>query len=319
MNERKNGQVHPVTRGYTIYKVVRNCALLCLLAIIIKLLFCDTVSVRSDHMKPTVQSGDRVVYSPLSRNPVLGWFIPISYNSVVLFKYPMQPHKKGILRIGGCSGDTVMITNGILQITNKPQIAITASTGDTQELVPPQYSPRDNLTRLAIPSKGDTITLETSDIRNAIFLYSIIQQENPKSSYELQPMLYINDSLTNKYIITDFSLYTGAFDAVPDSLKYNWFFWDRLKTFLLTTNKNKIIFLTFLIYHNKSPIVNYVVRDNCYFCISDNWQSGYDSRFFGPLSSRSIAGRSWFVLWSNVAGKPLFQRFEPQRIGRIIK
>ena len=42
----------------------------------------------------------------------------------------------------------------------------------------------------------------------------------------------------------------------------------------------------------------YTVPASSYFCMGDNRDQSYDSRFWGPVPSRFVKGRAFLVYWS---------------------
>ena len=298
-----------------VFKIMRNFLLVVLLLFFIKYFFIDIIKVDSSSMSPTIQKGDRVLYVKTFFTPFFRWALQSKPGQIILFQYPHPMSGQGCLRIAGIPHDKLSITNGILTSSTSPHNSINAHIS-AEDLLPAEFSPRDNFSIYTIPKQGDTILFQNCTQRDYIFLFSILRQENPTEDFELQPMLYSNDSLNNEFVIKQFSLYEGPFNAIPDSLRSNWFFWDKLKAYLKATHTNKNLFLTFLILNNKTPLTSYIIKHNYYFLISDNWIKGYDSRYFGPLSSEKMLGTIFCILWSYDSDQPLFKRF---RLSRTIK
>jgi len=108
-------------------------------------------------------------------------------------------------------------------------------------------------------------------------------------------------------------------DAIPDDLKNDWFFWYRLKSYLDQTNSEHSIRLSFSVMLGNSSISKYTVKKSYVFLLADNWSTGLDSRYFGPVQSANISGRAFLVLWShgeNTTGKT---HLRINRFGRIVK
>ena len=300
-----------------LYRVVKQLFLFILLALIVKYALCDTVLIRTDQMTPIIQNGDRVLFSKIKYvSPLKSFFHP-RYKDLIIFKHPHYINKSSCLRIAAKSGDIITLENGIFSIANKPDISFIQKSPD-EETLPAEYSPRDNMHIFQVPNIGDTIALDTLSIRNLIFFYSMIKQENPHKQYNFKPQLYIDDSLTNDYFIKDFTLYTGMFNAIPDSLYFDWFFWDRLKAYLISSNADNRIVVVFLFLDNQTPIKKYKIKKDFYFLLSDNWCRGYDSRYFGPVISTSIKGKAIGILWSFTPGKPGKRALRFRRIGKFI-
>lgn len=316
MNNGNNRVAHSDIR-IILYRTVKQLALIILLALIIKYAFCDTALIETDQMTPAIQNGDRVLLSKIKyTSPFKVLFSP-RYKDLIIFNHPYFVNKTGCLRTAGKPGDVVTIQNGILSIINRPDISFVQKPAN-EETLPSEYSPRDTMQLFRIPKTGDIFNMDTLCIRDFIFLYLMIKQENPQNSYPLQPLLYIDDSLTNDYIIKDFSLYTGKFSAISDTFYTDWFFWDRLKAYLSSANTDSEIELTFSLLENQSPVKQYTIKKDFYFLLSDNWCKGYDSRYFGPIVSTSIKGKVVGILWSFTPRKSGTRALRIRRIFKII-
>lgn len=298
-----------------LYRTVKRLALIILLALIIKYAFCDTVLIGTDQMTPAIQDGDRVLLSKIKYASPFKVFFSPRHKDLIVFNHPHFKNKAGCLRIAGKPGDVVSIQNGTLSIINRPEISFNQKAVN-EETLPSEYSPRDTMRLFRIPQTGDIINMDTLCIRDYIFLFLMIKQENPQNIYTLQPLLYIDDSLTNDYIIKDFSLYTGKFSAIPDTFYADWFFWDRLEAYLSSANSDSNIDLTFSLLENQSPIKQYTIKKDFYFLLSDNWRMGFDSRYFGPILETAIKGKVVGILWSFT---PLKSGTRALRIRRIFK
>ena len=316
MNSENNRVTYSDIR-LVLYRTVKQLILIILLALIVKYAFCDTVLIRTDQMTPIIQNGDRVLFSKIKYTSPLKPFFRPRYKDLIIFKHPYYINKLSCLRIAAKPGDIITIENGIFSIANKPDTSFIQKSPD-EETLPSEYSPRDNMPVFQVPKAGDNIALDTLSIRNFIFLYSIIKQENPHKHYNFKPQLYIDDSLTNDYFIKDFTLYTGMLSAIPDSFYSDWFFWDRLKAYLISSNVESRIELVFLLFNNQSPIKHYKIKKDFYFFLSDNWYKGHDSRYFGPIISTAIKGKVVGIIWSFTPDKPGKRALRIRRIGKII-
>lgn len=302
----------------TIYRAVKQLLLIVLLCFIVKYALCDTVLIKTDQMAPAIQKGDRVLLSKIQFVAPLKWIFSPRRKKPIIFNLPHSTHKKGCLRIVGKPGDIVTIKQGVFSIVDKPEIVFSPKLAE-EDILPAEYSPRDNMDLFHIPEKGNTIALDTLSIRDFIFLYSMIRQENPHKTYTFKPLLYIDDSLTNDYFIKDFSLFTGKFNAIPDTFVNDWLFWNRLEAYLVSSFENKKIDLRFSLLNNQSPVMHYKIKQSSYFLLSDDWCKGYDSRYFGPVSSTFMKGRVVAILWSFTPGVSGIRAFRGRRICKIVK
>ena len=301
----------------TLYRIVKQLALIILIALIIKYAFCDTVLIETDQMTPVIQNGDRVILSKSKYASPLKVLSSPRHKELIVFDHPHFADKVSCLRIAGKPGDGITIQNGILSIIDKPDLSF-AQKPANEETLPAEYSPRDTMQLFRIPKTGDDIDMDTLCIRDFIFLYLMIKQENPENNYTLQPLLYIDDSLTNDYIIRDFSLYTGKFSAISDTFYADWFFWNRLEAYLSSIYMDGKIELTFTLLENQSPIKHYTVKKDFYFLLSDNWCKGFDSRYFGPIIETAIKGKVVGILWSFTPPTSGTRALRIRRIFKII-
>lgn len=302
----------------TIYRVVKQFSLILLIGFIIKYALCDTVLIRTDQMEPGILNGDRVILSKAPTVAPLKWFKKVRHTDPVVFTHPHFTYKAGCLRIAGIPGDTVKVQQGIFSILNRPELTFIQK-HDEEETLPADYSPRDNMDLFRIPEKGDTIIPDSLIIRDIIFLYSMIKQENPNNHYSLKPTLLIGDSISNDYLIKDFPLFSGKFCAIPDSLFTDWFFWDRLKAYLISEYGEHSVLLTFSILEDELLVDRYIIKKKFYFLLSDNWCGGFDSRFGGPIVSSALKGKVVGILWSFSPDARGFKGLRGRRICKIIK
>jgi signal peptidase I len=292
--------------------------LIVILSIIVKFSFCDTIRIKTDQMAPTVVNGDRIILSKNHYAAPMKFILSPQYTNIVAFKHPHFNEMIGCLRITGKPGDRIAIKKGIFTIAGKPKHTISSNHSD-EDLLPGKYSPRDNMISFYIPQKGDTILPDTMGIRDIIFIYSMMKQENPTNPYRLKPALHVDDSLNNDYLIKDFSLYTGRFNNIPDSLFSDWLFWKNLQSYFDLYVEDKKIKLSFSIMEHQKMITEYIVKQNFYFLLSDSWDFGYDSRYFGPICQSVIFGRVTGVIWSFAPDKSAFSALRPRRICKILK
>lgn len=302
-----------------IYKTIRQLVFIVFIGIIIKYTLCDTVLIQTDQMKPTIQNGDRVVLSRKQFSAPLNMLFKLKHHDPVVFTLPYSD-KIGCLRIAAKPGDVVTIQKGIFS-TSDNNVVLTFSEDTENEILPAEFSPRDNITQFHIPVKGDTIAFAKLTNRDFIFLFSMLKQEQPRINYALKPMLHIDDTLSNDCIISNFSLYKGVFSDIPDSLNENWFFWDRLEAYLISSFESSKINLFFSIIDldDQSYLYEYIVKKDFFFLIADDWFKGYDSRYFGPVCLSRMKGKVIGILWSFTPGESIIGTLKSRRIAKIIK
>ncbi len=313
---------HPRTAGFdlrvTAYRSVRILLLVIAAAFLVRATLFDTVRVLSGQMDPTIVKGDRLL---VFRTPFIPWIRAISgvqYDKTVVYRSVFAGGHSGVLRIAGFSGDTVGIDSGKF-VAGRPLPRCAGFNQEVEEIVPGEYTPRDFLEMYRIPSRGDLLLFNRLSLRDFFFAFSIVRQEQSSRSVTLTPYLHLDDSLSNEYIISDFAFYSGSIRQVPDSLRYDWFFWNRLEEFLFQKYDDRKVSLYFTISVEGTVIEEYKVKDDYLFLLADNRSGGLDSRYFGPVGMSHCLGRAIMVLWSHGSDNQGSWSFRFRRVGKIIQ
>jgi signal peptidase I len=311
-------QKKPVDGRIVAYRFVRLLVLAALVGLAAKYALLDTVLVRTDHMAGAILPGDRIVVLKTEGPLHLKWFWKLRHGATIVFHQPFRDNALGCLRIAATPGETIVLRDGVLTLADNPGARLAAKP-DTCPSLPADYSPRDFFEPLRLARPGDIFRLDSLNMRDMVFVWSMIRQENPKSAYAFKAWLSINDSVNNDYFVSDFSLYKGPFKAIPEELARDWFFWDRLLVYLQSALTGSRVSIRFSILEGESSLQTYRVRQPYYFLIADNWHDGLDSRYYGPVAQSAIDGRATGVLWSFDLQKhfPFGIRFG--RICKIIK
>jgi signal peptidase I len=305
----------PVDGRIIVYRSIRYATLVALAALVIKLFLFDTVLVRTDQMEPALKDGDRIiVFKTLHAWPFSALLAPMR-KSPVVFSNLQNGGKPSCLRVAAVSGDSIVISSGTCRILNRHSAAF-SSKSPFEELLPPDYSPRDSMPLYLMPRRGAKVFLDSLSLRDFFFAASLIRQENPKDVFSVKPALFVDGAPSDSLAIKDFYLYKGRLDSVPAQFEYDWFFWDRMRDYCSKSRLGKDVLLTFALQRNGARMYDYTFKKTCIFLVADDWQKGFDSRYFGPVVSSSVKGRVVCVLWSfgkSVDGKSYF------RINRLFK
>ncbi len=289
------------------------------LALFVKYLILDLSIVKGRQMSPLMQPGDRVTYTKLSFLPMIRDLAPRKYGLPVILHIPTHSGELGCLRVSGLPGDTVSISDGSLYAKNQRIGTYTIGSGDSgTDVLPADYSPRDNMAAFRVPEPGDSLLLDNISVRDFIYVYAMIVQENRAGLYKLQPLLTINDSLKNDYLISDFYAYAGKFCDIPDSFYTNWFFWDRLQLYIAKKADTSTVNISFLLKRDGTVVNSYSVKHRFYFMTAQDWAEGLDSRYFGPVSEDLFVGRPRLVLWSMDPAENGFGALRWRRLFRFI-
>jgi signal peptidase I len=299
----------PADRRVTAYRAARYIAAFLLAGAAVKFFIADSVLIRTDQMAPAILNGDRVLVFKVGRLPPLSW-IPFPRHSPVIIKKLTKPEDLICLRTAARAGDIVSISSGRINLLNQPTVPQLGNP-DPSGNIPAEYSPRDWLLPYSVPKKGEVLNLDTMSVRDFIFAWAVIQQENPDGAYSLKPWIQINDSSTSDYYITDFCLYRGPFDAIGPELSSQWFFWDKLVNYIQAKNPDNRINI-------RLGVMHYKVKHNYLFLAADNWKEGLDSRYTGPVSYNAVKGSVVCVLWSFNPDKKFPYGIRLSRTCRII-
>ncbi len=305
----------PIDGRFVTYRIVRWLAIVIAIAAAVKFIIFDSVLIRTDQMAPKLIDGDRTIVLRLLNVWPLSLCCPQFRKSPVIVNDPLLFRYAACLRIAAKSGDSVFVSRGNFHIINKPDMEFSALPKN-EESLPPDYSPRDSMGLYVLPQKGESIALDSLSLRDFFFTVSLIRQENPKASFDIKPSLYINGDTAPSFVFTDFYLYKGPIDSVPKEHEFDWFFWDRAHDYLRQSLQGKDVELSFSLMQNGVRQFNYTFTQSCIFLLADDWQKGYDSRFFGPVTSTYVGGRIVCVVWS-IGRTDEGNRF--LRIGRLFK
>jgi signal peptidase I len=314
----KGKRVQPFDTRIFLYNLFKRSLIIIAAGLFLKLFLLDSASINGNQMSPSILKGDRVLLFRLPHISLLSGLTKVHLMTPVVFKFPFENKKLGCLRIAGISGDTVSIDSGVFINSGKPGYTF-RKRFDKQDFVPADCSPRDFFSNYRIPGPGNIYNLDSLSLRDFFFAVSVIRQENPKSKFDLKPNLLIDDSISNDYIITDFSLFKGKIDSVPPKDRYNWIFWNHFEEYLKHTLNGRKFSLKLSLSVNNTEIHSYVVKDKYLFLLADNWTDGLDSRFIGPVKRKSVYGNAVFVLWSFDNYKQNGDHFRLNRLGRIVR
>jgi signal peptidase I len=295
-----------------IYRLILRTAAIAAVLFLVKFTLLDIVHVESDAMSPTIVAGDRLLVMRLPCLPLVRALLCPGRGAPVLFRSPLG--YRGCLRVAGVSGDTVAVENGVLGNTRLKAGWLPVRSGE-QEILPADFSPRDFTPTLRIPAPGEVLALDSLDLYGFFCALGVIRQENPARVIAIKPSIVMDGGTTNDYFISDFALYRGPIDSVPDKLRYDWFFWKRLLGSVAQSEGGHEVGLSFAVEKNGARLNRYPVKRRYMFLAADNRAHGFDSRYFGPVAVNACFARPLCVLWS--------LRREGKRnaitVGRILK
>ncbi len=307
----------PIDRRIWIYRQVKRGVLLFLILFIVKIFVIDTIHIATDQMQPTISPGDQVLLWKLPFAPSWPHLFKPHPNTVVVIKDAINK-RHTCQRIVAVAGDTVAISNGMLK-TRRPRIDSMHHIPYGMQALPPSYSPRDTMEAYCIPRKGEYLELDTLSLRDFFFSVAMIRAENSHNAYTIVPEVFINGTPLMNPPLADFSLFPKPIKDVPDSLAFNYFFWDRMKAYLSSVYNDKTVTVIFSLFEGKTKLFRYHLKESYIFLLADDWCNGYDSRYTGPAKVSSISGQVVCVLWSHSPQKKGIAGIRFNRLLRFIR
>ncbi|MDR2577656.1 MAG: signal peptidase I [Chitinispirillales bacterium] len=285
------------------------------IGLLIKLFVFDSIKIDGLQMEPAIRAGDRVL---LFKAP---YTIPLVRNffthagKPVIVNFPGK-NTKTVLRIAAVSGDTVYVSYGQFY-RNRYPIEKLHKDMERFGIIPSKFSPIDFMPVYVIPSPKDSIIFSELTLRDLIFTYSILRQENANA--RLKAFIMVGDSAIGNYYIKDFSLYSGRLDSIPKEFYTDWFFWDRLQEYLYMTADGETPQLAFSVFKGNREITGFRVKKRYIFLVGDNWNEAKDSRYFGPVVSTNVLSRPVATLWGVRVDENGKRRFDFKKICRAIR
>ena len=217
-------------------------------------------------------------------------------NDVIIFKYFGVKQKDYIKRIIGCSGQKIRIIKTDIFV-NDEKIDNPPFSKHIRHGFNPQFQDAYEVT---VPSPNDIIPVAELNLRDFMYLYHLVKQENSNVAAEVH--VYNGGELQNTKSLSDFD---------------NWL---QLKRHLVKTipslGECKINnYLTV----NGEVIERYQVKYRNYFVMGDNRDNSFDSRYYGYVNDKSIKGKAKVVYWSVDNGVPFYDIIHWIRWNRIGK
>jgi signal peptidase I len=279
------------------YRIVKFFVVLIAATLAVKYFLLDTVPIKTDQMSPALLDGDRVCITRVPYFPPFRRMALPARSAPVIVGHPLFPRTLQCLRVAGLPGDSLVISQGRLFVINKSGVTFGKQL-PADDALPIDFAPRDSMEPYRMPSRGDTIDLDSLTLRDFFYACAMIQQENPHAACQVRADLFIDGKPSNDFKITSFALYTGPLNGIPKKFEYDWFFWGRLKEYFSHSLKGKEVALFFSLSKNGARVFRYCLKENFVFLLADDWRKGFDSRYYGPVRAASIKGRVICVLWS---------------------
>ncbi len=303
--------------GSTIRNIILVLAITVAGAALIRVGFFRPYRISGVSMANTLFSGDRI----LCNTWIFGWqtasfrllgFAKPRPSQVLLFRRPLDK-ALSLRRCVAGPGQTVEIVGKELRVDGRPFRFPRGALASQAVLASPELASRDELPRLRLPQKGDTLDLAFIDGIEFDFIVALIRQENPDKAVRVQCRLLLNREDRSDLMLDGYTLAQDRFRALPFD-RMTWLDFQRVRLFLEQKSPGDEIYFDRQIEIDGKPIMKYCVKHNSYFVMSDQWDYYDDSRLWGYLSSISILGRASLVYFSWGDEGPRLGR-----IGRIIR
>jgi signal peptidase I len=251
-------------------------------------------TIPSESMVPTFLVGDNIVANVYKLRSGL---VP-QIGSVAIFRNIVDKDVPYAKRIVATSGSRVRIEGKNLFI-NQEEISYQKlpqkDTTDLYELLPHL--------EIRIPVKGEVFRFDTLKVSEFLFLANLIKQERRENQIDAQLYLSV-DGLFAEAI---------SLDSIKSTIDiYN------LKENLRRSMGERVFEFEPMLFVDGEEIKKYTVETDSYFMLGDNRLNSYDSRYFGPISSRSIIGKVELIYsslspLSSISG--FYNRIRWERVG----
>ncbi len=218
-------------------------------------------------------------------------------DDVVIFKYPGNDNKDYIKRCVATSGDTVEIKQKKLYINNKPVDIPEHGKHMSPDTIDRSIDPRDNFGPVCVPSKGDWINLDTTNIRDFYFNRILVHQENPRAKLRTDIQLYIDDVYSSQ----NYQFYYYNRQVKFSDINFDMIEWSTVQNIynkIKHDNAGKNIKLKMFLYLNGEKVDKYELNYNCYFMMGDNRDNSADSRYWGFLSKHFVKAKALILYFS---------------------
>jgi len=280
-----------------IYGGIKQFVIVLAVGVALKLAVFDSLKINGSQMDPAIRQGDRIL---IFKTPYIVPFLKNMSNGgrgnpVVISLADRNTNT--VMRVAAVSGDTVSIDSGKFYL-NGAAVENFAKDTEIHGVIPAEYSQSDFMGKIRIPAPNDSIDFQALNMHDFIFAYSVFRQEVPGARLKAQIMA--GGALNGDFMIKDFALYRGRLDSIPEDLHTDWFFWERLQSYLSMTAEQQdggSPQLAFSVLRNGKEVGGFRVKNRYLFVLGDNWNGAKDSRHLGPLPRANIKGRPFMTLW----------------------
>ncbi len=274
-------------------------------------------------MENTLLDGDHVLCNVWIHGWSLGSFHTPHFAQpkpweILLLRRPLGPLSPTLRRCAAVSGQTVEIAGKRLFVDGKPFLFPRSAKASESVLVDEELALRDEMPRVRLPKRGDRLDLTLAEGLDVDFLAALIRQENRDKPVRMQCRLLIDRIDRSDMVLDGYTLAQGRFDQLPfDTM--TWLDFQRIRLFLQQKFPGEEIVFKRRIDLDGKPLMQYAVKGDCYFVLSDRWDAYDDSRLWGYVSERAIIGRASFIYFSSAPHGGLFHSLRLGRLGRVIR
>jgi signal peptidase I len=242
---------------------------------------------------------------------------------VVIFTYPGADKKDYIKRCVAGPGQTVETHGERLLIDGKefvlPPRGKFIRNGELDKRIS-EYKP------LRIPAKGDVIRPADCELREFLFLKSLIHQENPSDSVRVDFQLYIDGKFSNDQPIPLINPINQQETTIPfNDLPWSTDDWTRVDndlSFIKSLFPAHAVEIKRLLQLDGKPVNSYTVKHDNYFMMGDNRDNSLDSRYWGYLDRNFVKAKAFILYFSLDKDIPWWElplKIRWNRIGKLIR
>ncbi len=277
--------------------------------------------IPTESMVDTILVGDHLLVNKVAYSRSLGpldsFLLPqqkIDRNMIVTFKSPPEMKKEYVKRVIGLPGDLIRIENQKIFINGKP---FDDKFGKYRADYPDKtYTYKERQRFLIIEGvyirqffrwhkKGSTellsrkFYLDSGLVNEELFKFELSSNEK---IYDLDELLKRKKELVSSenFQLNNFNIERFGHEWIRDNFPLDIKDYEFDKEFNSRVDYSKNIV-------QKNGKNHFKVPAGHYFCIGDNRDNSWDSRFWGPVPEDYIIGKPWRIYWSYEADDYLVQ------------
>ena len=305
-----NLEAYPKDKRTLLFEFVEVIVAAAFLLLVFRTMFFEPYVIEKaeiNSMRSTLLFGDRIfinklVYGP--KIPFIGFRLPSfsepSPGDVLIVKLPgKNSDKKCIFRCIAKSGQSIYLTEKKAVVNDEVFDKFGNKAEKSEIIIESDVLPRDNLVPIKVPKAGAKLSLKNLNPFVAEYYFQLIKKENPNDLISWKVDLVIDGDTKNEYNLKNMNSDINRFSDMSLERGSNFFKVNDAYRFVKNSLGENLVELEINLLKNGEVLKEYIVKDDYYFLIGDNWDASYDSRFLGFFSIRQIIGRASILYWSS--------------------